>query len=996
VISPRRTRLLRVRNLRAFQQVIVSNACSFDPGAAHRCAVIVPSAAAAGQLQRTAERWWLERVAPAAGPRVRALVLPDMLTREGWYARMYERLPAAPALLSPFDREVLFRAAAGDAVRMGCAPPFHLRPGLIVEMLGLYDALRRRQRSPDIFERSVAGELEPVAEIDRGAERMLRQTRFLVSAFRAYEARLTAAGCMDEHELRLRLLQESAAAAHPHVMVTVGDIAADRNGLWPADFDLLARLPGLERLDVVATEELLEAGLLERVHALLPGIEEERVESSSSDPVLIVPGDAQDRRFFTVRDREEELAEVVRSLKTAHRGATATGHAGAISERTAFVFKHPLPYLYLARQVFRSAGVPYQTMGTLPLAAEPYAAVLDLVWRFVTTEFSRAAGIALLRSPHLKFAGHGERVSGPAIAALDRALREMGPGATRDRLSRLAEAKSTRATASRHPAPPLSAVAANALALAAQRLAPLGEPGPPSEQVQILLSFLREHEILPGAREVWRERHLRARAAILDALEALGQAFREHDDTPGPFEIVVSTIRRWIESKTFAPRSGQAGVQLVDSEAVRYGDFDEVQLAGLVESEWPARERGSIFYPHSLLSPLGWHSEIDRMKAGRAAFRDLLRLPRRSVSVSTFALEDDVVVSPSWLLEDLEDGDLAGREADRPSPARIFVHEALTAEPVVAAALQGQARAWLALRMVRTPATAPCFHGWTSPRSEETYTVGALDRYLDCPFKYFAARVLRIEEEAEDEATLSPLARGRFIHEIFHRFLEHWQTQGGGRIGPEHFDEAREAYRRVVTEMLDSLPECDRALEGARLLGSPVDAGWGERVLRLEAERPMPVIERLLEYRLEGEFELAGREGARRVRLRGIADRLDLLGDGTFRLLDYKSGKAPAPARAIQLPVYSICAEQRLAGYLGGTWQVREAGYVAFGEAQRFVSMVPRSMDLNDALAAGQERAVQAVDGILAGVFPPRPASRSLCAFCAYPSVCRKDYVDDE
>ena len=70
-------------------------------------------------------------------------------------------------------------------------------------------------------------------------------------------------------------------------------------GLWRADFDLLTRLPGLERVDVVATEEQLATGLLERLHNLLPGLEEVRVPPAAGPldvPVLVVP---RDRRRTT-------------------------------------------------------------------------------------------------------------------------------------------------------------------------------------------------------------------------------------------------------------------------------------------------------------------------------------------------------------------------------------------------------------------------------------------------------------------------------------------------------------------------------------------------------------------------------------------------------------------------------------------------------------------------------------------------------------------------
>jgi len=34
------------------------------------------------------------------------------------------------------------------------------------------------------------------------------------------------------------------------------------------------------------------------------------------------------------------------------------------------------------------------------------------------------------------------------------------------------------------------------------------------------------------------------------------------------------------------------------------------------------------------------------------------------------------------------------------------------------------------------------------------------------------------------------------------------------------------------------------------------------------------------------------------------------------------------------------------------------------------------------------------VDQINAGVFPPRPNDPIMCGYCAYSSVCRKDYVE--
>ena len=136
-------------------------------------------------------------------------------------------------------------------------------------------------------------------------------------------------------------------------------------------------------------------------------------------------------------------------------------------------------------------------------------------------------------------------------------------------------------------------------------------------------------------------------------------------------------------------------------------------------------------------------------------------------------------------------------------------------------------------------------------------------------------------------------------------------------------------------------------------------------------------------------------ERQRTVCIRAQADRIDLLADGSLRIVDYKLGRAPKPSRALQLPIYGVCATQHLEGHRGRSWRVAEAGYVAFGEPEVFRPLVSRG-DIETALAAGQQRLIAAVEGIERGEFPPRPDEPYICTYCAFAGVCRKDYVGDE
>jgi ATP-dependent helicase/DNAse subunit B len=286
--------------------------------------------------------------------------------------------------------------------------------------------------------------------------------------------------------------------------------------------------------------------------------------------------------------------------------------------------------------------------------------------------------------------------------------------------------------------------------------------------------------------------------------------------------------------------------------------------------------------------------------------------------------------------------------------------------------------------------------GQTSGHVAKAYSVSALERYQDCPFKFFASDVLQLEELPEDEGALSPRARGRFIHEVFQRFFEEWDRRGGGTITSDRLDDARAVFAETAEPLLANLAEADAALERTRLFGSAISVGIVDVVLGLEASRPVDVVERWLEYRLEGEFSLGAAEG-RPVPLRGVADRIDLLAGNRLRVIDYKSGYAPQPKRALQVPVYALCAQERLAEQRGGTWQVDEAAYVAFSGKRSLVPVIKAGKDDQDSvLADARTRLLDIVGGIERGEFPPRPYEPRICSYCAYPSVCRKDYVGDE
>ena len=196
-----------------------------------------------------------------------------------------------------------------------------------------------------------------------------------------------------------------------HIIVTVPDQAADpRDSGWPTT--ICWRECRASSGSTSSRPRTCWRPAITSASTSVPGIEEKE-SAAGAAPVLSV------RRCLFVgclRDREEELVDVAR---------TAKRRTDSSLDRTAVVFQRPLPYLYLARQVFPDAEIPYQALDALPLAAEPFAAAIDLVFSFAIAEGTRATLVELMASPLWSFQIDGRPVERDDVAAADVRLREV-------------------------------------------------------------------------------------------------------------------------------------------------------------------------------------------------------------------------------------------------------------------------------------------------------------------------------------------------------------------------------------------------------------------------------------------------------------------------------------------------------------------------------------------------------------------------------------------
>ena len=483
-------------------------------------------------------------------------------------------------------------------------------------------------------------------------------------------------------------------------------------------------------------------------------------------------------------------------------------------------------------------------------------------WR---PNFTRDALVALLRSPHFVFrhdeverhARIGQRARSRARAR--RAISAISIGSRRwptacDRCVR---------------APALHAALA-----AARELAPLADAAPGvGADARVCSTFWSAHLAAARAttiRSPSRER--RARAAIVEhARRRSPRCTRRTTIRPG--RSTSSARRAALDRRADVRRRRRApagGVHLLDDQAARYGDFDDVTIVGLIETEWPERPRRNIFYPPALLKALGWPSEKDRRAAADARFLDLLgvgrrvgRASRRSRSTTSARRRARCSSTRSRARGCRRSPATPSTTAASSSTKRCRSSRS-TLDP-----LDGDAREWAELRVGRSPADAPDVPRRGRRRAPaRAWSVSALETYLDCPFKFFAQHVLRLEEEPDDEEVMDPRRQGQFVHEVFEAFFSAWQARGHGAITPDNLDDARELFADVVDRALE---RAARGRGGPRADAAARIAGRG-RARRGGASAWKPsgrsrVVERLLEHRLDGDVhDRDRRRAARRSR----------------------------------------------------------------------------------------------------------------------------------
>jgi len=900
------------------------------PLSASRSVVLVPTVAAAHLFRSQLESVLLEHADTA--------VLPRVTTPGAFIDEWLRRTPGPYRLADPLLREAILEESF-DSVSQEVEPPFRIRGGLARRVLQFYDELRHYGGALEDFAAYALEELD--APDDDGALKMAAQTRFLHASLGSYDRMLGANHLVDPPGARDLLRDEPLPYDHALVL--------GASTLTQLDITCLTRAHGLRTIRFFVTGKRQD--LPERLREVT--VETEVAREGGRKPTLLTP------HPLVARDREESIVDAARMVR----------HSNVPEERIAIVVPSPLPYLYLAKKVLGEASIPYHLHDSFPLATEPYLAAVDLALELVETDGARDAALALLRNPFFQFDGTGPE----EVALFDTmTLRYREPG-SRKRWSSLLARKSRPESQPALPGMEGSDRATRTLApLAAivdalEALAPLNREGPLSDKVSCLRSFLERFAHAPA-----EARHQRAKAAVWSILSRLEAATILLGERRVDLPTFRDKLKRAFETHTFDERVGSGGVSVVDADSAGLGAFDLVILLGLNEGEWPSRGERNIFYPQWLLRRFGWPSDREMLATGRRTFENLLGLAHHSLALVRHQLEDEIPTVPSPFLEEVDRRFEAAEDADSGAPV---IDERLRELVVTRSQALRLSLIEPALPIPVETRSAGHIGSWLAVPDPISPT--SLELYLRCPFKYFSRYLLKLEEEEIVDEMMTPLERGRILHDVLEDGFRAWDE---GRdtprpIEPASYDEAIALFRGIA---VSKIPPEHRAVELARWFGSPGEQGGLEWLFRWEMARG-PLRKRLLEHGFQAPLQLSeGPFGERPwfVRVKGRIDRADMDASGALHVLDYKSGRPPEPALTLQVPLYAMCLSQELNA------PIKDAFYLSFRD-RRSIS--------RDAFDDASARLVETVRTIGLGQFPPRPYQDALCRSCGFVGVCRKE-----
>jgi ATP-dependent helicase/DNAse subunit B len=287
------------------------------------------------------------------------------------------------------------------------------------------------------------------------------------------------------------------------------------------------------------------------------------------------------------------------------------------------------------------------------------------------------------------------------------------------------------------------------------------------------------------------------------------------------------------------------------------------------------------------------------------------------------------------------------------------------------------------------------------------WSASALNLFGDCPYRFFAARVLQLDEFQAPDAALDARQRGSILHAALEAAYRQIHADGLA-IAPENAEAAIDRARRAADAVLASAPQTYRFVAGptwpheAAALRAQI-----EQFVRADFSADSPVGEFTGTRRVHGvELRFGGPGEPRAIvdlpdgtsaHFGGSIDRIDIHerdGIAAYRVIDYKSGTTSiaasdlAAGRQFQMAIYLRAA----AALLGLTPDDERLSGVFVSLASRKSLGEIDPTTCADELRQGDAHLARYIGMARAGQFavdPVKPEEGRCDRYCPYGDLCR-------
>ena len=423
---------------------------------------------------------------------------------------------------------------------------------------------------------------------------------------------------------------------------------------------------------------------------------------------------------------------------------------------------------------------------------------------------------------------------------------------------------------------------------------------------------------------------------------------------------------------------GRGGVELHNPSSLFGASYQYVFVLGTAEGIFPTpitNDPVLDFFDRQQLAKQGFPIETAVAIAQREAltFYHLLGVPTKKIVFSYPQLIDRDTVLPSPYLDRLQvqpaslpDLPLASIEEAR----QVYLQQESQFSDLI---IQYTIKAWQVERQRESNNPADEYDGVVGiplDPANRVFSASQLTQLGQCPFKWFAYRLLKLKELPEAETDLSTTLRGNLYHRCLELSLANIKTTAD--LAKFNAEQLTTAFLQAEQDLeLPQIPAWTTQRQ------EHLDNLWLNLITPSFLPQATEIIARETSFKMEWHG----------LQVKGKVDRIDRATKGLV-ILDYKtSGTPPAGVKDstgkanidIQLPLYMDAVEQSFPNE-----SIDTAAYYSLTKRK----IIKRAKQNKEDLAAFAEQVKSYLEQ---GYYPVAPdIEQKACAYCSFDLVCRK------